>query len=70
MFPLITAGIFYIISGLIPAIIIILSAAIGLTYLNSITKKGKFYPAMPFLSIAMYIGMMLVFVLKDILEII
>lgn len=70
VFPLITAGIFYIISGLIPAIIIILSAAIGLTYLNSITKKGKFYPAMPFLSIAMYIGMMLVFVLKDILEII
>jgi len=58
IFPIITAGIFYKVLGLVPALIIILSATIGLLVLFMMARKGKFYPAMPFLTIAMYLGMM------------
>ena len=57
IFPIITAGIFYKVMGLIPALIITLSATIGLFALFMMAKKGKFYPAMPFLTIPMYLGM-------------
>lgn len=59
IFPIITAGIFYKYQGLIPALIIVFSATFSLIYLFVFAKKGKFYPAMPFLSIGMYIGMIL-----------
>ena len=57
IFPIITAGIFFKVMGLIPALIISLSATIGLFALFTMARKGKFYPAMPFLTIAMYLGM-------------
>ncbi len=57
IFPIITAGIFYKTMGLIPALIITASATIGLLGLFVLARKGKFYPAMPFLTIAMYLGM-------------
>ncbi|MDD5192671.1 MAG: presenilin family intramembrane aspartyl protease [Candidatus Nanoarchaeia archaeon] len=59
VFPIITAGVFFKYAGLIPALIITVSATIGLLFLFILARKGKFYPAMPFLTIAMYLGMML-----------
>ena len=64
IFPIITAGIFFKYLGLIPALIIILFATISLLYLFVFAKKGKFYPAMPFLSSGMYIGMILIWILS------
>lgn len=59
IFPIITAGIFYKYLGIIPALIITASATLGLLFLFILARKGKFYPAMPFLTIAMYLGMMI-----------
>jgi presenilin-like A22 family membrane protease len=57
IFPIITAGVFYKVYGLLPALIITASATLGLLYLFILARKGKFYPAMPFITIAMYLGM-------------
>jgi presenilin-like A22 family membrane protease len=59
IFPIITAGVFFHYLGLIPALIITASATLGLLFLFVLARKGKFYPAMPFLTIAMYLGMMI-----------
>jgi presenilin-like A22 family membrane protease len=65
IFPIITAGVFYKVYGsLIPTLIISLSATLALLYLFIFAKKGKFYPAMPFLTIGMYLGMILIIILK------
>ena len=58
VFPIITAGIFYKYYSLPAALIITASATIALLYLFIMARKGKFYPAMPFLTIGMYLGMM------------
>jgi presenilin-like A22 family membrane protease len=63
IFPIITAGIFYKYFGIIPALIISLFATIAILYLFVFAKKGKFYPAMPFLSAGMYLGMVLDWIL-------
>jgi presenilin-like A22 family membrane protease len=63
VFPIITAGVFYKFAGIIPALIIIASATISLLLLFASSRKGKFYPAMPFLSIGMYIGMLVSYAL-------
>jgi len=68
IFPIITAGVFmwtfpeqalFGIRGLIPALFIIGGALLGLTYLFLNTKKGKAYPAMPYISTGIFIGMIL-----------
>ena len=67
IFPIITAGVFYkaymnvagTLGGILPALIIALSATIGLISLLVLAKKKKYYPAMPFITIAMFIGMMI-----------
>jgi presenilin-like A22 family membrane protease len=68
IFPIITAGVFmwtfpeqalFGINGLIPALFIIAGALLGLTYLFLNTKKGKAYPAMPYISTGIFIGMIL-----------
>lgn len=67
VFPIITAGVFYrFYSSIIPALIIVLFATLGLLYLFVFAKKGKFYPAMPFLTIAMYLGMIISWILMAI----
>lgn len=67
VFPIITAGVFYkAYNSIIPALIISVFAMIGLLYLFVFAKKGKFYPAMPFLTIAMYLGMILSWILMAI----
>jgi len=63
IFPIIAAGIFYKYSGLIPSLIITASATLGLLFLFILARKGKFYPAMPFLTIAIYLGMIIGWIL-------
>jgi len=65
IFPLITAGVFYVaFQSIIPALIIIASAAVGLLTLFLMARKGKFYPAMPFITIAIYLGMAIIFLMR------
>ena len=57
IFPIITAGVFYKFFGLLDAFIIMIAATLALSYLFVMAQKGKFYPAMPFITIGMYLGM-------------
>ena len=50
VFPIITAGVMLKTLGLIPAILVILGATLGLGYLFFFSEKKKFYPAMPFIT--------------------
>jgi len=50
IFPIITAGVMLKTLGLIPAILVILGATLGLGYLFFFSEKKKFYPAMPFIT--------------------
>ena len=59
IFPIITSAIFYKFFGLTSALIIMASATIALISLFILAQKGKFYPAMPFITIGMYLGMIL-----------
>ena len=59
IFPIIAAGVFYTFYGaLLPALVISFSATIALAFLFVLANKGKFYPAMPFITIGIYLGMM------------
>ena len=55
-FPLIFAGVLLRASGLLPALLVILGATIALLGLFVFAKKGKFYPAMPFISAGCIVG--------------
>jgi presenilin-like A22 family membrane protease len=57
VFPIITAGVFMLAYGLAPAIAIIFGAFIGLLYLLIFSEKRKFYPAMPFITTGIFIGL-------------
>ena len=59
VFPIITAGIFLRAFGLKPALFVIAGAFLGLTFLFLKSEKKKFYPAMPFITIVMFLGMLL-----------
>ena len=60
IFPIITAGVFYkIYQSIWPALIITASASLALLVLFTIARKKKSYPAMPFLTIGMYLGMII-----------
>lgn len=68
IFPIITAGVlmktfqnhlFFGIGGLIPALFVIFGAMLGLSYLFCFSEKKKFYPAMPFISIGIFMGIAL-----------
>ncbi len=58
IFPIIAAGIFLKSFNLFSALLVTLGAAIALTILFIIARKGKFYPAMPFLTLGIFIGML------------
>jgi len=64
VFPIITAGIFYITYGLLSSLIIILFSSLALLFLFSYAKKSKYYPAMPFLTIGIYLGMIVSWILQ------
>lgn len=56
-FPLIFAGVMLRFGGgLIPALLIILGSTLGLLGLFMYSKKGKFYPAMPFITAGALVG--------------
>ncbi len=59
VFPIIAAGIFYRLMGLTSALIITLFATLSLLLLLILSRKNKYYPAMPFLSIGIYLGMII-----------
>lgn len=50
VFPMILSGVILNSIGLVPALIIAIGATVGLASLFYISEKGKFYPAMPFIS--------------------
>ncbi len=63
VFPIITAGVFLRAIGIIPALFIILGAFAGLTYLF-ITSEKKAYPAMPYITTGIFIGIVLWWILR------
>jgi hypothetical protein len=72
VFPIITAGVVFLTNtislpfglfpnfvftgGLLPAIFVIIGAALGLSYLLFFAEKKKFYPAMPFITLGIFLG--------------
>jgi presenilin-like A22 family membrane protease len=56
IFPIITAGVFYAAYGLAHALFVIAGATLGLSYLLFLAKKKKFYPAMPFITAGIFLG--------------
>ena len=64
VFPIITAGVMLRSFGLIPALFAIAGATLGLTYLFFFAEKRKFYPAMPFISTGIFIGMIIAWALQ------
>ena len=58
VFPIITAGVMLKTLGLASAIFVILGATLGLAYLFFAAEKKKFYPAMPFISAGIFLGIL------------
>jgi presenilin-like A22 family membrane protease len=56
IFPIITAGVVLAKVGLIPALLVIAGATLGLGFLFYISEKKKFYPAMPFITAGIVLG--------------
>lgn len=63
VFPIITAGVVLRSLGLMPALVISLFATLSLIVLFMIAKKGKFYPAMPFITAGLLIGIVLAYLI-------
>ncbi len=63
IFPIITAGVMLKTLGLASAILVILGATLGLGYLFFFSEKKKFYPAMPFITGGILIGIALSYLL-------
>ena len=59
IFPIISAGVMLKTLGIWPAIFVILGAALGLSYLLFFSEKKKFYPAMPFITAGIFLGMLI-----------
>jgi presenilin-like A22 family membrane protease len=57
VFPIIVSGVVYLSMGLLPALMIILFSTIALILLLLFSEKGKFYPAMPFISAGCFLGL-------------
>ncbi|MFA5060707.1 MAG: presenilin family intramembrane aspartyl protease [Candidatus Pacearchaeota archaeon] len=64
IFPIIASGVFLKFFGIIPALFVTFGALAGLIYLFSITEKGKSYPAMPYISAGIFIGVLLALVFR------
>ncbi len=62
-FPLIFAGTILLAYGLIPAIITVLCSTLALLLLFAFSEKGKYYPAMPFLTGGCLLSLLLIILL-------
>jgi len=65
VFPIIAMGVVFFTWGLIPALIIIATSTIALGSLFILAKKGKYYPAMPFLTAGIFVGMILAYLIRQ-----
>ncbi len=63
VFPIILAGVVYHAFGILPSLMITLGATLALTALFWISEKGKFYPAMPFISAGCFLALGAVYLL-------
>jgi len=63
VFPIILAGVVFNQLGLIPALIVSLGATVALAGLFYLSEKGKFYPAMPFISAGCFIALGLAYLI-------
>jgi len=61
VFPIILAGVVLNSLGLLPALIISLGATIALGALFYYSEKGKFYPAMPFITAGCFIALVIAY---------
>ncbi len=61
IFPIILAGVVFNQLGFIQALLISIGATIALASLFYISKKGKFYPAMPFISAGCFVALGIAF---------
>jgi presenilin-like A22 family membrane protease len=59
VFPIIASGVILKTFGLIPALFVVAGATMGLALLFLFAEKRKFYPAMPFISAGIFVGMVL-----------
>ena len=59
IFPIITAGVMLNTLGLTSALFVIAGATLGLASLFMFSEKKKFYPAMPFISGGIFLGIIL-----------
>jgi presenilin-like A22 family membrane protease len=57
VFPIITSGVMLKTLGLIPALCVVAGATVGLGLLFFFAEKKKFYPAMPFITAGIFVGM-------------
>jgi presenilin-like A22 family membrane protease len=58
IFPIISAGVMLKTLGMLPAIFVILGATLGLSYLLFRGESKEFYPAMPYISIGILLGIL------------
>lgn len=63
VFPIIAAGVVLRASGFLPALLVSIFATIALLLLFIFARKGKFYPAMPFLTAGILVGIALGFLI-------
>jgi len=58
IFPIITAGVFLRAFDIVPALFVLFGSLLGLTYLFAITEKDKAYPAMPYITAGIFVGLL------------
>jgi presenilin-like A22 family membrane protease len=58
VFPIIASGVMLKTLGMFPAIFVILGSTIGLSYLLFNGKSKEFYPAMPYITIGLFLGIL------------
>jgi presenilin-like A22 family membrane protease len=63
VFPIILAGVVLRTLGVFSALLVTIGATAALAFLFWISKKGKFYPAMPFISTGCFLALGLVYLL-------
>lgn len=61
VFPIIALGVALKTGGLIPALGVIFGATLGLSYLLFYAEKKKFYPAMPFITTGIFLGLIIAY---------
>jgi len=59
VFPIILSGVVLNTLGFLPALMISIFATLALAYLFYTSKKGKFYPAMPFITAGCLLGLLI-----------